>query len=298
MASVPASPDDTLACAPPPVVAAVTGDPSLPSGYLGLGIIGRSDASVVHRAYDLASGATVAVSVPANPLHAHRDAIARAARVTHPAAIRVIGEAQGAAGTCCVMEFVEGRPVSEVLPLLRDRVLHSLTLDDLVAPCCIDRRRLGPAVASVATGRGVWQRLAVRWIIDVCGVVREAHGLGLSNMSPRPSRLLLRADGTIALTGLALATIDSSRASRAADARDLVACLKELLTLQAEPSAIAARAMPPEIATACDACLSAAGDDDALAGFAAVLERWLSRPRSTPLAGLVRRFWPATAGSA
>ncbi len=293
MSSAPSSPDDTLAFAPPPVVASGMGEASLPSGYLGLGIIGRSEVSVVHRAYDLSTGATVAVSVPTDPLHADREVIARVARVTHPAAIRVLGEARCGTGTCCVMEFVEGRPVSEVLPLLRDRVLHALTLDDLVAVCCIDRRRLHPEIASLARGRGVWHRLAVRWMIDVCGVVRESHGLGLSNLSPRPSRLLLRSDGRVAVTGLGLASIDPDPASRGADVRDLVACLKELLTLRADPSVAAARAMPAELSVACDECLTRTDADRALTDLSDAMERWLARPFATGVVGLMRRFWPA-----
>ena len=293
MTSAASTPDDTIAFAPPPVVACGAGDAVLPSGYLGLGVIGRSEASVVHRAYDLKSGATVAVSVPTTPRAANRDVIARAARVKHPAAARVLGEASCGVGTCCVMEFVEGRPLSEVLPLLRDRALASLTLDDLVAPCCIDRRRLRPELVSLAGGRGAWQRLAARWIIDVCGVLREAHALTLANLSPRTSRLLLRPDGSVAITGLGLATIDPDRAALASDARDVVACLRELFTLHPAPSAAAIRAMPPELQAACDACLARAGHEDALTDFADSLERWVSRPRGTVFAGLVRRLWPA-----
>lgn len=298
MTSVASTPEDTLAFAPPRVAVTGTGDGSLPAGYLGLGVIGRSEANVVHKAYHLANGATVAVGVPTTPLAANRDVIERAARVTHRAAARVLGDAPCGAGSCCVMEFVEGRPLSEVLPLLRDRPLDSLTLDDLVAPCCIDRRRLLPELVKVAGGRGAWQRLAARWIIDVCGVLHEAHALSLTNLSPRPSRLLLRPDGSVAITGLGLATIDPDPASRtaslAADARDVVACLRELFTLHEAPSAAAIRAMPPELQAACDACLAKAGRDDALTEFAAALERWMSRPRATGLSGLVRRLWPAS----
>lgn len=294
MSSAPSTPDDTLAYEPPPVAVAVVGDAALPTGYLGLGVIGRSEASVVHRAYDLANGTTVAVGVPTTPRAANRDVIVRATRVKHPAAARVLGEAPCATGTCCVMEFVEGRPLSEVLPLLRDRALDSLTLDDLVAPCCIDRRRLRPDLVSLAGGRGAWQRLAARWMIDVCGVLREAHAATLANLSPRPSRLLLRPDGSVALTGLGLASIDPDPAALASDARDVVACLQELFTLHAAPSAGAIRAMPPALQAACAECLANADREDALADFAAALERWVSRPRATGFAGLVRRFWPAS----
>jgi serine/threonine protein kinase len=285
---------DTLAFAPPPVAAPAVGDMPLPPGYLGLGVIGRSEANVVHRAYDLASGATVAVSVPMTPQASSPDVIARAARVMHHAAARVLGQAPSAAGVCCVMEFVEGRPLSEVLPLLRDRTLASLTLDDLVAPCCIDRRRLRPDIVALTSGRGVWHRLSVRWIIDVCAVLREAHAAGLSILSPRPSRLLLRPDGSVAITGLGLATIGSDPASRAADVRDVVACLKELLSLEAVPSAAALRAAPPDLEAACEACLARAGDDDTMCRLSDSLERWLSRPSSSGLAGLVRRLWPVS----
>ena len=214
------SPDDTLPFPPPAVALLNEGDPSLPPGYLNMGVLGRGGSGVVSRAHELASGSTVAIKVisMSSPTHAAQveRELGLAAAIRHPNIVTIRSIITTHHGPCCVMELVDGPTFSTIVKSLAGQNAAMLALDRVCTLASIDRSKLKADLVARAVPPAPWYRMVAGWMLELCGAVQAAHGAGIIHRDIKPHNLLLTPDGTLKLTdfGAAAALDASSLATR------------------------------------------------------------------------------------
>jgi hypothetical protein len=132
--------------------------------YRVLDLVGRGGMGVVYRVEHTEIRKLLAMKVLPGPLGSDRDVVARfkreaqlASRLTHPNSVQVFdyGTCQGL--TFLIMEYVHGRDLAQVL--------------DEDGPMSVER--------------------AARILIQVCGSLAEAHGLGIIHRDVKPANVML-----------------------------------------------------------------------------------------------------------
>jgi predicted Ser/Thr protein kinase len=147
---------------------------TLAGRYELLEVVGRGGAGIVYRARDTRRGEHVAVKMLHESLAADPELLRRferearvLRRLRHPAIVRLRDFGYDAERPFLVMEFVEGRPLQQLLPLPRSQ--------------------------------------ALALVLELCDALRHAHGHGLVHRDVKPGNILVDPSGRVRLADFGIA---------------------------------------------------------------------------------------------
>ncbi len=189
--------------------------------------IGRGAMGVVFEAEQVSVGRRVALKVlPArgsrDSRHLHRfQAEAQATGfLRHEHIVPVLGTGVDAGVHYCVMQLIDGRPLSDVLQELRT----NRVTDDRSGAARIDLPQLAlAAVGSAWRGSGsdrssnAFRRhchKAVRWAVQAADALEHAHQIGVVHRGIKPSNLLIDQRGRLWVTDFGQARLPQERSER------------------------------------------------------------------------------------
>ncbi|HEX5050906.1 MAG TPA: WD40 repeat domain-containing serine/threonine protein kinase [Planctomycetota bacterium] len=175
--------------------------------------LGRGGMGIVYEAVQMPLGRRVAVKVlhPGLVLDARaRQRFVREARLAagldHRAITRVLSADVDGDVAYYAMERVDGASLDRVLRRLREATdaEHART-DDLRAAVTAVMGAVDAATAAAPFWQLDYLHAGVQIAIDVAGALQHAHDRGVVHRDVKPANILLRADGSVALTDFGLA---------------------------------------------------------------------------------------------
>jgi len=181
--------------------------------------IGQGGMGVVFEAEQVSLGRRVAIKVL--PTTASLDSRRRrrfqaeaqaAALLHHEHIVPVFGTGVDAGVHYYVMQFIEGRPLTDVLCELKNSTMHSgrdhvaLALPPLASPAVRTSARQARSSRSLAASRQHC-RSVVRWAVQVADALDHAHEIGVIHRDIKPSNLLIDGRGHLWVTDFGLARL-------------------------------------------------------------------------------------------
>jgi serine/threonine protein kinase len=179
--------------------------------------VGRGGMGIVYEAEQLSLRRRVALKVlpfaaVLNPKHLqrfHSEALA-AAVLDHPNAVKVYGVGHDRGMHYIAMQFVEGRPLSDLIRERRgdatrgssaaNEATRSLTADDTPPPAVFSAPVLSRTSMDLA-----YARRAAEWGVQAAEALEHAHSLGVVHRDIKPSNLLVDGRGELFVADFGLA---------------------------------------------------------------------------------------------
>lgn len=182
--------------------------------------IGRGAMGVVYEAEQISLRRTVALKVLPHHFTLSEVAVARfrreaetAARLRHPSIVEIHSVGEDGGTHYFAMEFVVGAPLDRIIGGVRRETLDGITglrLKGLVEEFAHRPSRDEPAAATdpdPANSLFVksYVEAALRIAADVADALQHAHSMGVVHRDVKPSNILVRPSGAVALTDFGLA---------------------------------------------------------------------------------------------
>ena len=185
--------------------------------------IGRGGMGVVFEAEQGSGGRRVALKVlpagaspDARRRHRFQAEAQAAGFLRHEHIVPVYGTGFDAGVHYSVMQFIDGRPLSDVLRELktaRDALDHDaarIDLPGLALPVVGSAWRLSASARSSSVVRQHCHR-AVRWAVQAADALEHAHQLGVVHRGIKPSNLLIDGRGRLWVTDFGLARLPQDK---------------------------------------------------------------------------------------
>jgi serine/threonine protein kinase/Flp pilus assembly protein TadD len=171
-------------------------------GRGGMGIVYEAEQLSLHRRVALKVLPFAAVMDPRHLQRFRSEALAAAA-LDHPHVVKVYGVGQDRGVHYIAMQFVDGRPLSDLIRERRGEAAAAGT------NTVVSAQPTKPLATSRTPGDGAYFRRVAGWGVAAADALEHAHAMGVVHRDIKPSNLLVDARGEVHVADFGLAKVST-----------------------------------------------------------------------------------------